>query len=131
MHWYVSAGRRQTGRPNRENPDACTRILIVEDDPGFRTMCEAAIRHDVLFEIVASCCCAVEAVAALERAEVDVALVDLGLPDSAARFHQSRGDQLASANVCPASQAGYDGIAADNVGLDNPFGACGVYRNGV
>ncbi len=30
----------------------------------------------------------------------------------------------------PASQAGYDGIAADNVGLSNDFGACGVYRNG-
>jgi hypothetical protein len=30
----------------------------------------------------------------------------------------------------PASKSGYDGIAADNVNLQNQFGACGVYRNG-
>ena len=30
----------------------------------------------------------------------------------------------------PASQSGYDGIAADNVSLQNYFGACGVYVNG-
>jgi hypothetical protein len=30
----------------------------------------------------------------------------------------------------PASEYGYDGIAADNVNLQNQFGACGVYRNG-
>jgi Hypothetical glycosyl hydrolase family 15 len=30
----------------------------------------------------------------------------------------------------PASVAGYDGIAADNVSLENSFGACGVYKNG-
>lgn len=30
----------------------------------------------------------------------------------------------------PASAGGYDGIAADNVHLQNAFGACGVYRNG-
>jgi len=30
----------------------------------------------------------------------------------------------------PASQNGYDAIAADNVDLVNTYGACGVYRNG-
>jgi len=30
----------------------------------------------------------------------------------------------------PASEAGYDGIAADNLGLENLFHACGVYING-
>jgi len=30
----------------------------------------------------------------------------------------------------PASEAGYDAIAADNFNLDNAFGACGFYRNG-
>lgn len=30
----------------------------------------------------------------------------------------------------PASENGYDGIAADNVDLQNEFGACGVYRDG-
>lgn len=30
----------------------------------------------------------------------------------------------------PASTRGYDGIAADNVNLENLFGACGYYRNG-
>lgn len=31
----------------------------------------------------------------------------------------------------PASEHGYDGLAADNVDLDNQFGACGVYVNGT
>jgi hypothetical protein len=30
----------------------------------------------------------------------------------------------------PASQYGYDAIAADNLNVENMFGACGVYRNG-
>lgn len=30
----------------------------------------------------------------------------------------------------PASESGYDGIAADNVDLQNYYGACGVYVNG-
>jgi Hypothetical glycosyl hydrolase family 15 len=30
----------------------------------------------------------------------------------------------------PASQNGYDGIAADNVNLQNSFGACGIYVHG-
>lgn len=30
----------------------------------------------------------------------------------------------------PASESGYDGIAADNVDLQNQFGACGVYKDG-
>jgi DNA-binding NarL/FixJ family response regulator len=44
-------------------------------------MCQTAIAGDVSFEVVASCCCAREAVVAVGRASVDVALVDLGLPD--------------------------------------------------
>ena len=30
----------------------------------------------------------------------------------------------------PASEAGYDALAADNLNLNNAFGACGFYRNG-
>ena len=30
----------------------------------------------------------------------------------------------------PASERGYDGIAADNLDLQNQFGACGIYRDG-
>jgi hypothetical protein len=30
----------------------------------------------------------------------------------------------------PASNAGYDALAADNLNMENLFGACGVYRNG-
>jgi DNA-binding NarL/FixJ family response regulator len=78
MHWYVRPGRRPDGSSNLEAP---SRILIVEDDPAFRMTCEVAIRHDVLLQTVASCGCAREAVAAVECAEIDVALVDLGLPD--------------------------------------------------
>jgi DNA-binding NarL/FixJ family response regulator len=63
------------------NPRACTRILIVEDDPAFRMMCRAAIGRDALLKIVASCRCARQAMIAISRATVDVALVDLGLPD--------------------------------------------------
>jgi DNA-binding NarL/FixJ family response regulator len=63
------------------NPRAWTRILIVEDDPAFRMMCRAAIRRDALLKIVASCGCARQAMVAISRAAVDVALVDLGLPD--------------------------------------------------
>jgi DNA-binding NarL/FixJ family response regulator len=58
------------------------RILIVEDDPAFRMMCQAAIRRDALLEIVASCCCAQQAMDAIGRTPVDIALVDLGLPDA-------------------------------------------------
>ncbi|MBV9230423.1 MAG: hypothetical protein JOZ18_14025 [Chloroflexi bacterium] len=32
--------------------------------------------------------------------------------------------------MVPASQSGYDALAADNLNLENLFGACGVYRNG-
>jgi len=63
------------------NPKACTRILILEDDPVCCMMCRAAVAHDASFEIVASCCSIREAMVAIRRASVDVALVDLGLRD--------------------------------------------------
>jgi DNA-binding NarL/FixJ family response regulator len=81
------------------NPGTCTRILIVEDDRAFRTMCRAAFGHEVSLQIVASCCSAREAMVAISRATVDVALVDLGLPDGsgidvikAIRRHQPKCD---------------------------------------
>jgi DNA-binding NarL/FixJ family response regulator len=63
------------------DPNACARILIVEDDAAFRTMCRAAIEDDVSLELVASCSCVRQAMVAISRASIDVALVDLGLPD--------------------------------------------------
>ena len=86
-------------RPMTSNPGACTRILIVEDDRAFRTMCRAAFGHEASLQIVASCCSAREAMVAISRATVDVALVDLGLPDGsgidvikAIRRHQPKCD---------------------------------------
>jgi DNA-binding NarL/FixJ family response regulator len=75
---YGISGRTSEGH---SNPDVRTRILIVDDDPAFRMMCEAAVRLDGLLETVASCGCAREAMAALVHGEIDVALVDIGLPD--------------------------------------------------
>jgi len=63
------------------NPSQCARILIVEDDAAFRMMCRAAIGHDGSLELVASCSCVQQAMVAISRASIDVALVDLGLPD--------------------------------------------------
>src|SRR5215470_18769817 len=63
------------------NPNQCARILIVEDDAAFRMMCRAAIGHDGSLELVASCSCVQQAMVAISRASIDVALVDLGLPD--------------------------------------------------
>jgi DNA-binding NarL/FixJ family response regulator len=81
------------------NPGAFTRILIVEDDPAFRMMCQAAIGHDASLELVASCSCARQAMVAVCRTSIDVALVDLGLPDGsgidvirAIRYQQPRCD---------------------------------------
>jgi DNA-binding NarL/FixJ family response regulator len=63
------------------NPGACTRILIVDDDPAFRMMCRAAIGRDPSLEVVASCSRVRQATIAIARASIDVALVDLALPD--------------------------------------------------
>src|SRR5215470_15488721 len=63
------------------NPNQCARILIVEDDAAFRMMCRAAVEHDASLELVASCSCVRQAMVAISRAFIDVALVDLGLPD--------------------------------------------------
>jgi DNA-binding NarL/FixJ family response regulator len=59
----------------------CAHILIVEDDAAFRMMCQAALEHDKSLSVVASCSCARQAMVAISRAQIDVALVDLGLPD--------------------------------------------------
>src|SRR6266536_2853629 len=60
---------------------ACARVLIVEDDAAYRGSCGAAIRRDAFLKLVASCCSARQAISAIKRETIDVALVDLGLPD--------------------------------------------------
>jgi DNA-binding NarL/FixJ family response regulator len=76
-----SCGSSDGTSKGHSHPDVRTRILIVDDDPAFRMMCEAAILRDGSLETVASCCSVCEAMAALAHVEADVGLVDLGLPD--------------------------------------------------
>jgi DNA-binding NarL/FixJ family response regulator len=96
---------RKVGVGNRlmtASPHACTRILVVEDDPAFRRTCAAAIGRDASLNVVASCSCARQAMVAISSASIDVALVDLGLPDGcgidvikAIRRRQPRCDVMA------------------------------------
>jgi DNA-binding NarL/FixJ family response regulator len=60
---------------------ACVGVLIVEDNTTFRVSCEAAIASDSLLKIVASCCSVQQAMSVVKHEPIDVALVDLGLPD--------------------------------------------------
>jgi PleD family two-component response regulator len=63
------------------NHVAPIRVLIVEDDAVFRHNLIATVQGSSDFEIVASCCSAQDALSAINNAPIDVALVDLGLPD--------------------------------------------------
>lgn len=58
-----------------------TRILIVEDDAACRAKLSAAIQLAPSFNVVASCRCARHAISTIKCERIDVALVDLGLPD--------------------------------------------------
>ena len=57
------------------------RVLIVEDDPAFRTRYTAMLDTDAAFEVVASVATGAEGLAMLDLRKPDVLLVDLGLPD--------------------------------------------------
>jgi DNA-binding NarL/FixJ family response regulator len=57
------------------------RVLVVEDEPRFRSNISRSIRADSSFELVAACADAGEALAVIEREPIDVELVDLHLPD--------------------------------------------------
>ena len=57
------------------------RVLIVEDDPAFRTRYAQILSHDPDFEVIASVGTAGEGLAMLDLRKPDVLLVDLGLPD--------------------------------------------------
>jgi len=59
-----------------------TRILIVDDEPRFRASFSEIIVREPSFVLVAACATAAEAFALIEREPLDVALVDLGLPDA-------------------------------------------------
>jgi len=57
------------------------RVLIVEDDPAFRTRYAAMLAHDASFDVVASVGTGGEGLAMLDLRKPDILLVDLGLPD--------------------------------------------------
>lgn len=57
------------------------RVMIVEDDPLFRQRLRTVVQSDARLELVAMAGSVAEANRAMEGAQVDVALVDLGLPD--------------------------------------------------
>ncbi len=59
-----------------------TRILIVDDEPRFRTSFGEIISRESTFVLVAACATAAEAIALVACEALDVALVDLGLPDA-------------------------------------------------
>ena len=56
-----------------------TRVLIVEDNPGFRQALAVGLRA-AGYQVAASCAGGDEALDCLDATAVDVALVDLGLP---------------------------------------------------
>lgn len=60
---------------------APTRILIVEDDPGFRQRFAEIVSSHNGFKLVGAVATCSEAIARLRRQAVDVLLCDLGLPD--------------------------------------------------
>jgi DNA-binding NarL/FixJ family response regulator len=57
------------------------RILLVEDQPRFRAILTQSIIGAPSLELVAACTCVGDARAAIEREVIDIALVDLRLPD--------------------------------------------------
>ena len=60
---------------------AVARVMIVEDDPSFRQRLRTVVEGDPRLELVATAASVAEANRAMEDARIDVALVDLGLPD--------------------------------------------------
>jgi Response regulator containing a CheY-like receiver domain and an HTH DNA-binding domain len=60
-----------------------TRVFLVEDDPGLRARLAATLARCDDLDLVAACDTVAAALSALDarEPELDVALVDLGLPD--------------------------------------------------
>lgn len=56
------------------------RLLIVDDNPGYRRLARMALEDDPAFEVVAEAATAEQAVAAATRVQPDAALVDVLLP---------------------------------------------------
>ncbi len=56
------------------------RVLVVDDNPGYRRLVRAALEGDPGFEVVAEAESAEDAIAAARRVHPDVALVDVLLP---------------------------------------------------
>jgi DNA-binding NarL/FixJ family response regulator len=73
--------RERGNQAMRSQCTARTRILIVEDDEACRAHCAGAIARDPSLTVAAICGSVREACAAIRREPIDVALVDLGLPD--------------------------------------------------
>ena len=57
------------------------RILLVEDEPRFSATFSQMIAREPSFSLVAACGTAAAALAVIQREQLDVALVDLALPD--------------------------------------------------
>ena len=57
------------------------RVAIVEDQPLFRSMLEVALESEPSLTVTASCATVSEANRALATAHVDVAVIDIDLPD--------------------------------------------------
>jgi DNA-binding NarL/FixJ family response regulator len=57
------------------------RTVIVEDDPALRRMIVSLLRADPQYSVVAEFAEGKSAIAAIPRLELDIALVDIGLPD--------------------------------------------------
>ena len=56
------------------------RLLVVDDNPGYRRLARMALEDDPAFEVVAEAATAEQAVAAARRVRPDAALVDVLLP---------------------------------------------------
>jgi len=57
-----------------------SRLLIVDDNPGYRRLVRMALDEDPVFDVVAEAGSAEDAVAVLDRLRPDIALVDVLLP---------------------------------------------------
>jgi DNA-binding NarL/FixJ family response regulator len=57
------------------------RIMVVEDDPSFMRRLRSIVEGDPRLELVATAASVAEANRVMDGARIDVALVDLGLPD--------------------------------------------------
>ena len=69
-----------SGRIARVTPRSPVRVMLVDDSIVVRSILERILATDGRFEVVASCARADDALRFLERAQADVALLDLEMP---------------------------------------------------